>query len=248
MFGWSRSGTVGTAAGKPLVASEPAAPGVRAHAVDVSDADAVARAFQLVAQSEGRVDAVVHAAGTALAGPLEHTSAEEARDYIAINLLGAIHMSQGALPHLRAAAPSTLLMVSSLAGEIALPYQALYTAAKFGLEGLCQSLRFEVGRLGVRLVVVRPGSVATPLTDHRRLVAAGRPYVGAGKAIALNDADERAGIRAETVAAAVAAAVEGSDQRLTIAVGHLQERIAVPLRRVLPASWFHRLLATRYEQ
>lgn len=219
---------------------------MHARAVDVTDAAAVDRIVAEWAMAHGRLDAVIHAAGIAVAGPVEGTDPAMLRQQIDTNLLGPMYVGHAAIAHLRASTPSVLVYVSSLAGRVALPYQAAYSAAKFGLEGFCQALRFEVEPYGVRVVVVQPGSVRTGMTASRATMAMSPLYDASARALAINDEDERSGVEPVVVAGVIEAVLSGREGRETIPVGHFRERIVLPAQRWLPARWIHRALAAHF--
>lgn len=186
--------------------------------------------------------------GGAIAGAVEDTPPALAFEQLQVNLLGAFHVSRGALPWLRRSAPGLLIHVSSIAGAIPLPFQALYCASKSGLEGLCEALRLEAEPHGVRVVVIRPGSVVTGMGAARRTPPASEAYrEAAARALAVNDRDEAAGVSAVDVGRAVAAVLEGRDRRECLAVGWFSERLPVLARRWLPARWIRRGVAAHFD-
>ncbi len=215
--------------------------------MDIADADTVQQTVEEAVSRMSRLDAVINSAGIAVAGSLEDTPLELVRSQMETNLLGAIYLTRAAVPHLRRSAPSCLIHVSSLAGEVALPYQALYCATKFGLNGLCEALRYELEPQGIRVISVQPGSVQTELTKNRQTVAASEPYqASANAALAVNDADEESGVGPDVVAQMVEEAICDEKAMGWQTVGHFKERITVPARRLLPDRWFRRIIASHY--
>jgi NAD(P)-dependent dehydrogenase (short-subunit alcohol dehydrogenase family) len=215
--------------------------------MDIADADTVQQTVEEAVSRMGRLDVVINSAGIAVAGSLEDTPLELVRLQMETNLLGAIYLTRAALPHLRRSAPSSLIHVSSLAGEVALPYQALYCATKFGLNGLCEALRYELEPQGIRVISIQPGSVRTALTKNRQTVAASEPYrASADAALAVNDSDEEAGVDPDVVARMVEETICDEKAIGWQTVGHFKERITVPARRLLPDRWFRRIIASHY--
>ncbi|MGW2651856.1 SDR family oxidoreductase [Streptomyces sp. NPDC001393] len=142
--------------------------GVSLHTVhlDVTDEtsckQAVAEALDL---GQGRLWAVVNNAGMAMGGAVEDISDEDAHDVIELNLIGPLRLARLALPHMRSAGRGRIVNVSSLAGQVAMPFMGWYCASKQGLEAATHALRMEAARDGVRVVTIRPGSYATHLWD-----------------------------------------------------------------------------------
>ena len=155
-------------------ALETAHPGhVEALVFDVTDQEAVARAGTRV-RAAGPLHGLVNNAGVALPAPLEFMPLEEFRRQIEVNLVGQLAVTQAALPALRAAteleggpAPR-IVMIGSIGDRLAGPIIGAYHAAKFGLAGLTGSLRAELAPSGIDVVLVEPGTIATPIWSRGR--------------------------------------------------------------------------------
>ena len=139
---------------------------------DVTDAVAVARAAADVraALAGGRLWGLVNNAGIAVAGPLLETSADEFRKQLEVNLVAPMVVIKAFAPLLgtdRALTgpPGRIVNISSVGGRFAAPFVGLYAASKHGLEGLSDSLRRELMLYGIDVIIVAPGSVATPIWD-----------------------------------------------------------------------------------
>lgn len=131
--------------------------------LDVTDATSVARALA-AAGARGPLVGLVNNAGLAR-GPtvLEfHELDGDARALFDVNVFGALRITQAALPQLRASR-GRVVFVSSIFGALAPPMGGVYSASKFALEALADTLRREAGPLGVSVSVVRPGAVSTPI-------------------------------------------------------------------------------------
>ncbi len=243
VVGVSRSGTVPRDPAGGILPIE----NLSARVLDIRDQPAVRETVNSVARDFGRLDAVVNAAGIAVAGPFEDAPPDLIRDQIETNLLGAIHLIQAALPHLRRFAPARLVHVSSIASRVALPYQALYCASHAAMSALCQSLCYELEPQGVKVVVVEPGSVRTELTANRRTSIRSEAYRAAAEtALRINDKDECTGVDPDSVARAVERALTARSTPNRCSVGRWQERITIPLQWLLPSLWFRRIIAAHY--
>lgn len=139
--------------------------GVTALAIDVVDADSIARAAQTVSeQTGGRLHGLVNNAGVAVPAPIEHQPIEDFRRQIEVNLIGQVAVTQAFLPQLRAAR-GRIVNMSSIGGKVAVPLLGAYAASKFGMEGFSDSLRRELRPWGIRVAVIEPGTIATPIWD-----------------------------------------------------------------------------------
>ncbi len=238
VLGVSRSGTV-----------PEAAPQLVARALDIREPEASALAVAALIQEYGRLDAVVNAAGVAVAGPLEDTPLEFVRAQLETTLFGAVYLFRAAAPYLRRFAPSSFVQISSIGAHVALPYQSLYCASHFALSGLCQSLQYEMAPTGVSVALIEPGSVRTGLTANRRTAPAGAAYTKAAQAaLDINDADERGGINAGHVASAVEKTIMHGSAPGRQSVGHWHERITLPVQRFLPARLFRKIIGSHYRR
>jgi NAD(P)-dependent dehydrogenase (short-subunit alcohol dehydrogenase family) len=219
--------------------------------MDVDDDESVRRGVGQVLQRAGRVDALVNCAGFGIAGPIEETRDDEARQILETNLLGTLRVSRAVLPTMRAQKRGTIVNISSIGGRIALPFQGLYSASKFGIEGLSESLRMEVRPFGVRVVLIEPGDFRTGFTDSRQMVGAAggeSPYAKqSAAAVSVAEADERKGATPEVIGRLVGRLIASRSPRLRHTVGPMAERLAVRLKSLLPSRVFEWALRAYYK-
>ncbi|MBS0374087.1 MAG: SDR family oxidoreductase [Proteobacteria bacterium] len=157
----------------------PADAGVTRVVLDVTRDDSVAQALAVVLEAAGRIDAVVNNAGMGIAGAIEDTTVVEAQAQFDTNFFGLHRVCRAVLPHLRARGAGHIINMSSLAGQVPLPFQGFYSASKFAIEAYSESLRMELRAHGVAVSMVEPGDFATGFTANRRMTAAsgpGSPY------------------------------------------------------------------------
>jgi len=139
------------------------------HPCDVSDAEAVGRMVKEVLGKSGRIDALIHCAGTNIAKrSWEQLSGEDYRRVMAANLDGAFNCVHAVVPAMRQQGSGTVVVINSDAGRQAnAKAGAAYVVSKFGLTGLVQSLNAEERGRGIRACSIFPGDVNTPLLDRR---------------------------------------------------------------------------------
>jgi len=130
-------------------------------ALDVTDADAVAAAVSAAHERFGTLDIVVNNAGYGLFGMVEELETEELRRQFDVNLFGAFHVTQAALPILRAQGQGHIVQISTVGGLVSFPGLGGYNASKWALEGLTEALAQEVGAFGVKVTLVEPGAYST---------------------------------------------------------------------------------------
>jgi NAD(P)-dependent dehydrogenase (short-subunit alcohol dehydrogenase family) len=120
----------------------------------------------------GNVDILVNNAGFEVWGPLEEMTVEDLKDQLETNLYGPFRLITALLPGMRNRGSGVIVNVSSVAGRVSAPLNGLYSASKFALEALSETLKYECGHFGIRVHIIEPGAVATPFPDNRRLVGA----------------------------------------------------------------------------
>ena len=217
-------------------------------ALDVTDDASVAACVDAVLAAEGRIDAVVNNAGLVMAGAIEDTSVEEARRTLDTNVLGVLRVARAVLPSMRARGSGTIVNVGSLAGRVGMPFQGLYSASKFALEGMTEALRQEVAGFGVSVALVAPGDTATPVVDNRVKTAGATASASAYAAdfhrvLAMYEKDERAGAPPTAVAACICDIVEGRRRGVRYTVGPAGQRVMVAARHLVPGGVFRRGMA-----
>jgi NAD(P)-dependent dehydrogenase (short-subunit alcohol dehydrogenase family) len=212
--------------------------------MDVDDDEQVSSGVASVIEDKGRLDAVIACAGWGLAGPVENTPIASAKEQFETNFWGAARLVSAALPQMRAQGAGRIVLVSSLGGLIALPFQAFYSASKFAMEGYGEALAYEVSPFGIHVTLIEPGNFKTEFTASRRGVLAPRdndPYASASaKAISVMERDEANGAPPESVAKVVERVLGSKRPPRRISAGPIDERIGVVAKRVLPHRLFEK--------
>jgi NAD(P)-dependent dehydrogenase (short-subunit alcohol dehydrogenase family) len=129
--------------------------------LDVTDENSVKTAIDGIVNESGRIDILVNNAGYGLIGALEDIPMEEVRTHFNTNLFGVIRVIQNVLPIMRRRKKGTIVNISSMGGRIAFPLSSTYSGTKFALEGLSESLNYEVEQFGIKVILIEPGVVRT---------------------------------------------------------------------------------------
>jgi NAD(P)-dependent dehydrogenase (short-subunit alcohol dehydrogenase family) len=260
--GWTvLAGVRGEEAGERLRADAGGDARMIPVALDVTDPAQVAAAAERVRElagdrngaagpgSRGGLDGLVNNAGIVVGGPLEVVSGEELRTQFEVNVFGQVAVTRALLPALRAAG-GRIVFVSSIGGRVATPFIAPYAASKYAIEAIADALRVELHRSRVRVALVEPGSVATPIWDKGRDAAASGTlppeledaYAGVIPAMekVLEDTASR-GVPPEVVAETIERALTSPRHRARYLVGR-DARIQLLVRRLLPDLAFDRLI------
>ena len=221
---------------------------------DVTDAASIASAARDVAAAVGPAGlwGLVNNAGVVTAGPLEFLPVDALREQFEVNVFGLMALTQACLPLLRAAR-GRVVNVSSVSGRVVSPFSGAYAASKFALEALSDGLRMELSRSGVRVVVVQPGAVHTPLwsVSRDRAVALAARYPADARRHYGRLLDRLADVRvpdraipADRVAVVVARALTRRWPRTRYRVGW-DARVGTALARLLPGRVLDALILAR---
>ena len=138
-------------------------PSIVPLAMDVTDPDSVRKA----ASGIDELGIIVHCAGIGISGSAEMTPIERAKAQMETNYFGVLNVNNAFLPLLRKNKRSHVLITSSVAGLIAIPYQSHYSSSKYALEAYAQALRMEASQFGVRVALVEPGDTKTGFIKAR---------------------------------------------------------------------------------
>ncbi|MET0695119.1 MAG: SDR family NAD(P)-dependent oxidoreductase [Propionibacteriaceae bacterium] len=225
--------------------------------VDLEDHDSVRAAGRTVCAA-GPLHALVNNAGAALPGPLELIPIEVFRRQLEINLVGQLLMTQVMLPALFEAAEragdARIVMIGSVGGRVAGPILGPYSAAKHGLVGLTGSLRAELAPSKIKVVLIEPGAIATPIWE--RGSAAGDSLSDVDPAAWARYAHQREsaakmaqrgtakGLPPEVPARIIVAALTDANPAPRQGVG-IEAKIVGAMVRLLPYRAIYRLAAAR---
>jgi NAD(P)-dependent dehydrogenase (short-subunit alcohol dehydrogenase family) len=133
--------------------------------LDVNDKKSVKEAITKIVTEKERIDVLVNNAGYGLFGSLEDISIEELKAQFETNFFGVIRVTQLVLPIMRKQKSGTIVNVSSVGGSIGLPVLSAYHSTKFALEGLSESISYELEPFGIRVVIIEPGVIRTNIMN-----------------------------------------------------------------------------------
>jgi NAD(P)-dependent dehydrogenase (short-subunit alcohol dehydrogenase family) len=210
--GWRVLATMRQPAQEPELGS---IAGITLLALDVTRPDQI-QAVARRAIELSPIDVVFNNAGYGLAGPLEGTTDDQIVREIDTNLLGVIRTTQAFIPHFRERKAGLFITTTSIGGHVAFPFNSVYHATKWALEGWSESMAFELSKFGIRMKTVAPGGIKTDF-QGRSLVMAQHPAYDelVAKALTFFRSPERAKgySTAEQIAEVVyEAATDGKDQ------------------------------------
>ena len=187
--GWQVTGTVRDVAGKasPARAHLPLPSTIRLRALDLGSPDSVSDLAGSFLDEDGVPDVLLNNAGVLLFGSVEDTTLETDRRVFQVNLFGPLQLIKAFLPAMRERGSGTIANVTSLGGRLVFPFFATYNASKHAMEGYSEGLWHELKPFGIRVKVIEPGYVATPIWEKADVTIGGadlgsspyRPYLQA---------------------------------------------------------------------
>jgi NAD(P)-dependent dehydrogenase (short-subunit alcohol dehydrogenase family) len=137
--------------------------------LDVTDDKSVNDAIEKIENEQETIDILVNNAGYALVGPLEELSIQEFKEQFETNVFGVIKVTKSVLPIMRKQRNGTIVNVSSIAGRIGFPLTPAYVSSKFALEGLSESIAYELEQFGIKVIIVEPGVIKTNFDNNLKI-------------------------------------------------------------------------------
>jgi NAD(P)-dependent dehydrogenase (short-subunit alcohol dehydrogenase family) len=135
--------------------------------LDVTNDEPIAKAIDTVISESGRIDVLVNNAGYGLIGSIEDMSTEEMKAQFETNVFGVFRVTQAVLPHMRKQHNGTIVNISSIAGRIGLPLLSAYGSTKFALEGMSESMAYELEPFGIKVAIIEPGNIKTNFRSEK---------------------------------------------------------------------------------
>ncbi len=219
---------------------------IDARQLDVTNFAAIPEFVEQLVRHYGRIDVLLNNAGFAVAGFIEDLKLDEIRAQFETNFFGHVAMTQAVLPTMRRQRSGRIIMVSSIGGLHGSPTISSYSASKHALEGWSESLRLEVNALGIKVVLVEPGSFQTDIWTRNARIAE-KAFTGAS----LNrERGERMRDRIQSlpkkdptsVARLIARIAEEPNPKLRYMIGR-DAHVQLWMKRILPWKFYEKLIA-----
>lgn len=157
---------------------------------DITNREKVTQFRDQVLEKYGHVDTVLSNVGIGFFSPFEEADLEKALKCLEINVIGAAAIFQAFIPSMRERGRGKLVAMSSLVGRIPFPFESIYTASKFAITGLMQSIKFEVEHFGINVALIEPAQVSTGFAAKIHVLPPeGSPYCERVKRFIKRDED-----------------------------------------------------------
>ena len=192
---------------------------IKVLTMDVDSDVSVGNAVAGILAEGGRIDVLVNNAGIAVTGPVEELALGEFRRVMETNYFGALRCIQGVVPGMRELRSGHIINLSSIQGRMSVPSYAAYAASKWALEAASEALAQEVKSFGIKVSIVEPGMIATPVWDKRRDVPASTRYPQERRVHALVNALLKQPVSPSVVADKIVEIVQSKTWKLRHLVG-----------------------------
>ncbi|MDY7393718.1 SDR family oxidoreductase [Aureibaculum sp. 2210JD6-5] len=223
--------------------------GVKMLPLNVIEVNTIKKTVATIIENEGRIDVLINNAGMGITGPIEDTPTDEMRNVFNTNFFGAIDVMKGVLPQMRQQKSGLIINITSIAGYMGLPFRGVYSASKGALEIITEATRMEVKEFGIKITNVAPGDFATNIASGRYHTpvfensAYKKKY---SENLALMDQHVDSGLNPEIMAQSVYKIIMKNHPKIHYKVGGFMEKFSIVLKRLLPDTWYEKLLMNHY--
>ena len=225
-------------------------PGVHYIKAESTSQKDVEKAVREVVDAEGRIDVFINNAGMGIGGPLEFCTMEDCQRQMDVNFFGMVRYIKQVVPIMREQGHGHIICLSSIGGLVGLPFQGMYSASKYAIEGYCEALRLEVSGFGINVTVIEPGDFATSFTAQRKSVSdenVNRIYTSYARSLASIEKDENSGLKPEYLARKISRIVRKKKPGYNYIIATFLQRLSVFAKKVLPARTFAWIMKLYYK-
>ena len=220
--------------------------------MDVTHLASIQHCLQRVLKQTSKIDVIVNNAGYGAFGAFELSTHEQRQEMYNVNVFGLMNVIQTLLPHFRQNKSGVIVNVSSIGGLMTYPLFSVYHSTKWAVEGFSESLYYELTKLGIRVKIVEPGATKTDFAS-RSLVVFDNPQLNDYRAYQekLQEKAQDAFIHAlepEKIANTIFEASTDNKSKLRYPVGNKKSMTILNLRKVLPISFFMRLISKTFDK
>jgi short-subunit dehydrogenase len=223
---------------------------LRVIELDVDNDKSVIDAIDTIVEERERIDVLINNAGYALGGALEDSSMNEIKAQFETNFFGAVRAIKAVLPVMRRQGAGKIVNITSLGGRIAIPLSSSYHGSKFALEGLSESIGYELEPFGIKVILIEPGAVGSNFWKNIKIAKsssdANSPYTQFGnKILKAYEQMEQNTISPSVVAKTILDAVTSNNPQLRYVVGEDAAK-TLEARKNMPDNEFGDLIKKQF--
>ncbi len=217
--------------------------------MDVCDRGSIASAISIILNKEKKIDVVINNAGLGMAAPLEESADKDIDKLFSTNVRGVINVMQTVLPVMRNQKTGLIINITSIAAEIALPFRGLYCASKAAVEKITEAMRMEVKDYGIQACTFQAGDIKTNINSNRLTAEIASDSVYATNFHRINNeihADVNKAVSPYFYAEKIESIIKKKSVKRTYVEGRFMQRLSRFLSRILPGTWFEKLIVNHY--
>ncbi len=218
--------------------------------MDVNDTSSVTKAINYVLNKEKQIDVVINNAGWGISGAIEETTLAKTKKLFETNYFGTQRVIQAVLPSMRSQKSGSIINISSIGGVLGLPFQGLYSATKFAVEGMTEALRMELTPFNIHVVLIEPGDFKTSFTKHRESITnqnKNSPYARlCKKTTTVFEQDEQKGSSPGIIAPLIEKIITSPNPKLRYRVGSFSQKLVAKMKGVFPDRFVQWILMKYY--
>lgn len=219
-------------------------------ALDVLSVSSINEAVNKIIEKEGRLDILINNAGKGITGPIEDTPTSEMKENFNTNFFGPIEVMKAVLPQMRKQKSGKIINITSIAGYMGLPFRGVYSASKGALELVTEAMNMEVKQFGVKIINVAPGDFSTNIASgryHTPVFENSAYKEKYAENLALMDAHVDTGMDPVEMAKGIYKIISAKKPNIHYKIGGFMEKFSIVLKRVLPDTWYEKLLMNHYK-
>lgn len=222
-------------------------PNINHIKVDVTDEDSLITAFDEIYTKENKIDYLINNAGMGISGSIEGTDLNDAMNIMNVNFMGVFLTSKACLPYMRKGGNGRIINIGSVAGSLAIPFQAFYSSSKAAVNTFSDALANEVKPYGIEVSTILPGDIKTNFTNNRKPndneldVYTKRVE----KSIEVMAIDEANGMSVEYAAKVIFKVMKKRRMPLRMTLGK-KYKVFVFLKRLLPVKLVNKIVGSIY--
>ena len=219
--------------------------------MDINDDDSIKNAIEYIIKEFGRIDVLINNAGYGIGGAIEDYTVEKVKEQFETNFFGTFRMCKKVLPLMRKQKNGYIINISSIGGIIGLPYQGIYSASKFAVEGMTEALRMEVRPFGIKIILIEPGDLKTSFTSRReKITDSSKKSVykkNANLTLNIVEKDEQGGGSPLKLAYLVEKIINKSNPKTRYKVGSFSQKLAGSFKGKIPDRSLEWILRKYYK-
>lgn len=220
-------------------------PRIHYIACDITKSESIENALAEIMAKEKKIDVLVNNAGMGISGALEFTSMADIQRINDVNFLGLVNTSRLTIPYLRQS-KGAIINIGSVGGEVAIPFQAMYSATKAAVHSFSEALANELRPLGVRVTCVMPGDTKTAFTENRKKNEQDDLYENrVNRSVEKMEKDEAKGSSPLAVARVIYRCLQKKNPPVKVTVGFTY-KLLVFLKKILPNRLISYILYKMY--